>query len=34
MIGKCWYFMVEIFEDGSLIVIGGDKNGGYVNIVV
>lgn len=31
MTGKRWYPMVESLPDGSLIVIGGDKNGGYVN---
>lgn len=31
MTGKRWYPMVETLPDGSLIVIGGDKNGGYVN---
>jgi hypothetical protein len=31
MTGRRWYPMVEALEDGSLIIIGGDKNGGYVN---
>ncbi|XAO25846.1 hypothetical protein I312_104676 [Cryptococcus bacillisporus CA1280] len=31
MTGKRWYPTVETLEDGSVIVIGGDKNGGYVN---
>lgn len=31
MTGRRWYPMVEELEDGSLIIIGGDKNGGYVN---
>ncbi|KAL7423524.1 hypothetical protein Q5752_001104 [Cryptotrichosporon argae] len=31
MTSKRWYPMVEALEDGSLIVIGGDINGGYVN---
>lgn len=31
MTGKRWYPTAEALEDGSLIVIGGDKNGGYVN---
>ena len=31
MTGRRWYPMVEALEDGSLIVVGGDKNGGYVN---
>ncbi|KAL1408773.1 hypothetical protein Q8F55_005586 [Vanrija albida] len=31
MTGKRWYPTVETLPDGSLIVIGGDKNGGYVN---
>lgn len=31
MTGRRWYPMVETLEDGSLIIIGGDKNGGYVN---
>lgn len=26
-----WYPTVETLEDGSMIIIGGDKNGGYVN---
>jgi len=33
MTGRRWYPMVEALEDGSLIIIGGDKNGGYVNTV-
>ncbi|WWD18903.1 hypothetical protein CI109_103359 [Kwoniella shandongensis] len=33
MTGRRWYPMVETLEDGSLIIIGGDKNGGYVNTV-
>ncbi|KAK8854946.1 hypothetical protein IAR55_003685 [Kwoniella newhampshirensis] len=33
MTGRRWYPMVEELEDGSLIIIGGDKNGGYVNTV-
>lgn len=31
MTGRRWYPTIEPLEDGSLIVIGGDKNGGYVN---
>ncbi|WVW85784.1 hypothetical protein I302_107822 [Kwoniella bestiolae CBS 10118] len=31
MTGRRWYPMVEALPDGSLIIIGGDKNGGYVN---
>jgi hypothetical protein len=31
MTGRRWYPMVEVLEDGSMIVIGGDQNGGYVN---
>lgn len=31
MTGKRWYPTVETLPDGTLIVIGGDKNGGYVN---
>lgn len=31
MTGKRWYPAVETLPDGSLIVIGGDQNGGYVN---
>lgn len=31
MTGRRWYPMVEVLEDGSLIIIGGDNNGGYVN---
>lgn len=31
MTGRRWYPTVESLEDGTLIVIGGDKNGGYVN---
>lgn len=31
MTGRRWYPIVEALEDGSLIIIGGDKNGGYVN---
>lgn len=34
MTGKRWYPTVETLEDGTLIVIGGDKNGGYVNTAV
>jgi len=33
MTSRRWYPMVEALEDGSLIIIGGDKNGGYVNTV-
>lgn len=33
MTGRRWYPTVEELEDGSLIVIGGDLNGGYVNDV-
>jgi hypothetical protein len=33
MTGRRWYPMVEALEDGSLMIIGGDKNGGYVNTV-
>lgn len=32
MTGRRWYPMVEVLEDGSLIVIGGDMWGGYVNM--
>ncbi|TYJ51663.1 hypothetical protein B9479_007751 [Cryptococcus floricola] len=31
MTGKRWYPSVEALPDGTLIIIGGDKNGGYVN---
>jgi hypothetical protein len=31
MTGRRWYPTVEVLEDGTMIVIGGDKNGGYVN---
>ncbi|GFZ49322.1 hypothetical protein JCM24511_07442 [Saitozyma sp. JCM 24511] len=31
MTGRRWYPMVEVLEDGCMIVIGGDQNGGYVN---
>ncbi|WRT63285.1 uncharacterized protein IL334_000189 [Kwoniella shivajii] len=31
MSGKRWYPSVEILGDGSLIVLGGDNNGGYVS---
>jgi hypothetical protein len=31
MTGRRWYPTSETLEDGSIIVIGGDKNGGYVN---
>ncbi|WVO17686.1 hypothetical protein L204_105384 [Cryptococcus depauperatus] len=31
MTGHRWYPTIETLEDGTLIVIGGDKNGGYVN---
>ena len=31
MTSKRWYPTVETLEDGSVIVIGGDINGGYVN---
>ncbi|KAK4686430.1 hypothetical protein P7C73_g3698, partial [Tremellales sp. Uapishka_1] len=31
MTGRRWYPMVEGLPDGSVIIIGGDKNGGYVN---
>jgi hypothetical protein len=34
MTGKRWYPTVETLADGTLIVIGGDKNGGYVNTAV
>ena len=34
MTGKRWYPTVETLPDGTLIVIGGDKNGGYVNTAV
>jgi hypothetical protein len=33
MTSRRWYPMVEALEDGSLIIIGGDQNGGYVNTV-
>jgi len=33
MTGRRWYPTSETLEDGSIIVIGGDKNGGYVNTV-
>ncbi|ORX38711.1 putative glyoxal oxidase precursor [Kockovaella imperatae] len=33
MTSKRWYPTVETLEDGSVIVIGGDINGGYVNDV-
>lgn len=33
MTSNRWYPTVEGLEDGSLIVIGGDNNGGYVNTV-
>ena len=33
MTGRRWYPIVEALEDGSLIIVGGDKNGGYVNTV-
>jgi hypothetical protein len=32
MTGRRWYPMVEVLEDGSLIVIGADLWGGYVNM--
>ena len=28
MTGRRWYPTIETLEDGSQIVIGGDKNGG------
>lgn len=31
MTSKRWYPTVEVLEDGSMIVIGGDLSGGYVN---
>lgn len=31
MTGRRWYPTAETLPDGSIIVIGGDKNGGYVN---
>ena len=31
MTGRRWYPTVETLEDGSVIVVGGDLNGGYVN---
>lgn len=31
MTGRRWYPTSETLEDGSIIVIGGDQNGGYVN---
>lgn len=31
MTGRRWYPTIEPLADGTLIVIGGDKNGGYVN---
>jgi hypothetical protein len=31
MTSRRWYPMVEVLPDGSMIIIGGDKNGGYVN---
>ena len=31
MTGRRWYPTSETLEDGSIIIIGGDKNGGYVN---
>ncbi|KAI9637230.1 glyoxal oxidase N-terminus-domain-containing protein [Dioszegia hungarica] len=31
MTSRRWYPTVEVLEDGTMIVIGGDKNGGYVN---
>ncbi|WWC67241.1 uncharacterized protein I206_101148 [Kwoniella pini CBS 10737] len=34
MSGKRWYPSVEILGDGSLIVLGGDTNGGYVSTTV
>lgn len=34
MTGKRWYPTVEALADGTLIVIGGDKNGGYVNTAI
>lgn len=34
MTGNRWYPTAEALEDGSLIVIGGDNNGGYVNTVL
>ncbi|OCF60082.1 glyoxal oxidase [Kwoniella mangroviensis CBS 10435] len=34
MSGKRWYPSVELLGDGSLIVLGGDNNGGYVSTFV
>lgn len=34
MTSRRWYPMVEGLADGSVIVIGGDKNGGYVNTAI
>ncbi|WVR03155.1 hypothetical protein IAU60_000145 [Kwoniella sp. DSM 27419] len=34
MSGKRWYPSVELLGDGSLIVLGGDQNGGYVSTKV
>lgn len=34
MTSNRWYPTVEGLEDGSLIIIGGDNNGGYVNTVL
>ncbi len=31
MTSRRWYPTVEVLPDGSMIIIGGDKNGGYVN---
>ncbi|KAF8194592.1 glyoxal oxidase [Pholiota molesta] len=31
IIGKRWYPTVETLQDGSAIILGGCKNGGYVN---
>ena len=31
MTSRRWYPTVEVLEDGSMMIIGGDKNGGYVN---
>lgn len=28
-----WYPTLETLEDGSVIIIGGEHNGGYVNSV-
>ena len=31
MTSRRWYPTVEVLPDGSMMIIGGDKNGGYVN---